>query len=207
MNCDVIARHYAWIEFAAFGKALDERRRHFLPELASARRALVLGDGDGRFLRALLASNPHVQVDYIDLSEGMLQRAQGAAGNERVTYHRADALTIPLDPKAYDAIATHFFLDCFEPHDLARMIDRIRDAAAPGARWIVSEFRVPHGSLGAPARALIATMYTFFRLATGLRTRRLTDHRGLAESAGFTLSSESRRLRGLVSSELWVMTS
>lgn len=206
MNCDLIAPHYAWIEFAAFGRVLESRRRCYLGELAHARRALVLGDGDGRFLRDLLAINPQVHVDYIDLSAEMLARARSRAGTDRVTYHRADALTFTLPARTYDAIATHFFLDCFEPADLAKMVHRIRGAATPNARWVISEFRVPSGALALPARACIATMYAFFRVATGLRTRRLTDHRPLLEAAGFYLSSASLRLRGLVSSELWVMT-
>ena len=54
MNCDLIAPHYWWIERLGMGRALERRRRWFLPELGNARRALVLGDGDGRFLRELL---------------------------------------------------------------------------------------------------------------------------------------------------------
>lgn len=210
MNCDLIAPYYRWLELAAFGSALASRRRYFLPALARARRALIMGDGDGSFLRDLLLINPHVHADYIDLSAAMLQRArqqmETACGGARVTYHLADALTHPLPARHYDAIATHFFLDCFEPPDLAAMIARIHAAAAPGAYWAISEFRVPTGALAVPARGLIASMYAFFALTTGLRTRCLTDHRPIVEAAGFTLVDASLRLRGLVSSELWVMT-
>ena len=57
MNCDLIAPHYWWIERLGMGRALERRRRWFLPEIGNARRALVLGDGDGRFLRELLRRN------------------------------------------------------------------------------------------------------------------------------------------------------
>ncbi len=60
MNCDLIAPHYWWIERLGMGRALERRRTCFLPELEQARRALVLGDGDGRFLRELLRRNPVV---------------------------------------------------------------------------------------------------------------------------------------------------
>ena len=52
MNCDLIAPHYWWIERLGMGRTLERRRRWFLPEIGNARRALVLGDGDGRFLEA-----------------------------------------------------------------------------------------------------------------------------------------------------------
>ena len=68
MNCDLIAPHYWWIERLGMGRALERRRRWFLPEIGNAPRALVLGDGDGRFLRELLRRNSAVRADYVDLS-------------------------------------------------------------------------------------------------------------------------------------------
>ena len=94
MNCDLIAPHYWWIERLGMGRALERRRRWFLPEIGNARRALVLGDGDGRFLRELLRRNPVVRADYVDLSRRMLELARQKAGIERVDYQRADALTV-----------------------------------------------------------------------------------------------------------------
>ena len=76
MNCDWIAPHYCWIERLGMGRTLERRRRWFLPQCKNARRALVLGDGDGRFLRELLRQNPVVQADYVDLSSRMLQLAR-----------------------------------------------------------------------------------------------------------------------------------
>src|ERR1019366_5450931 len=54
VNCDRIAGCYRWLEYAGFGRALEHRREAFLSEVAEARRVLVLGDGDGRALAALL---------------------------------------------------------------------------------------------------------------------------------------------------------
>jgi ubiquinone/menaquinone biosynthesis C-methylase UbiE len=204
MNCDRIAPFYAAIEFAAFGRALEGRRRAMLGELAAARRALVLGDGDGRFLQDLLAANPSVRVDYIDLSHGMLTRARRRAGSDRVTYVNGDARSVEFAASVYDLIATHFFLDCFSAEELGELVPRVRRAAAPGARWVISEFRVPDNRwLAAPARAFIRLMYAFFGLTTGLQTRALTDHRPLLSCAGFKLRKEGRRLRGFLVSELW----
>lgn len=204
MNCDSLAPHYVWIERLTFGRALQRRRVAFLDEMADARRALVLGDGDGRFLAELAAANRAMAIDYVDLSAGMLERARRRAGGDRVRYLRADALTVPLDQDAYDLVVTHFFLDCFGPEEIRRLAARTRGAAGPEARWVVSEFRVPPGAVaGRLARGLIRLMYAFFAVATGLRTRRLTDHRPLLEAAGFRLREEKRHWGGLLVSELW----
>src|SRR5215467_13731897 len=111
MNCDGIARWYRWLEYAGFGRALERRREAFVREVADARRVLVLGDGDGRGLAALLRANPRATVDSIDLSAGMLRLARRRIGDGQVALHHADARTAPLRESEYDLIVTHFFLD------------------------------------------------------------------------------------------------
>ena len=199
MNCDLIAPHYWWIERLGMGRALERRRRWFLPELGNARRALLLGEGDGRFLRELKTRNSAVRIDYVDLSREMLRQARRAAGNHRVRYHFADVLRFQLPERAFDLIATHFFFDCFDAGELDLLIRRVADAAKPGAQWVVSEFCTPNIA----AAVLVRGLYLFFRITTGLRTRRLVDHRPILRSYGFRLVNERHSLGALVVSELW----
>ena len=199
MNCDLIAPHYWWIERLSMGRALERRRRWFLPEVGDARRALVLGDGDGRFLRQLLCRNSLVRADYVDSSRGMLALARQKAGNQRVTYQHADALAVELPRDEYDLIATHFFFDCFGPRELELLIERVADAAKPGAQWVVSEFCTPNIA----ARMLVRALYLFFGVTTGLKTRKLVDHRPILRSRGFRLTKASHSRGALVVSELW----
>ena len=58
-----IARPYRWLEYLSFGPLLERCRFHRLPQMVDAKRALVLGDGDGRFLARLLRKNPQIQAD------------------------------------------------------------------------------------------------------------------------------------------------
>ena len=199
MNCDLIAPHYWWIEKLGMGGALERRRRWFLPELGNARRALVLGDGDGRFLRALLRRNQVVRADYVDLSSRMLELARRKAGADRVNYQRADALVVEFPRDEYDLIATHFFFDCFGASELDVLIARIASATQPGAQWVVSEFR----TATVPGRLLVSALYLFFRITTGLKTRELSDHRPSLRSHGFRMIRDSHARGGLVVSELW----
>jgi ubiquinone/menaquinone biosynthesis C-methylase UbiE len=203
MNCDKIARAYRWLEYMAFGRALERRRFRFLADAAGARRALLLGDGDGRFL-ARLASLSGACIDCVDVSARMLDLARrevrkSRAGARSIAYRHTDALTLPLAPAEYDLIVTHFFLDCFNGRDLECLIDRTASAAQPGALWIVSEFRQPRW-----AAPLLSALYLFFRVTTGLTTRRLTDHRPLLAKHGFRLKREETSRLGLLASELWV---
>jgi SAM-dependent methyltransferase len=199
MNCDLIAPHYWWIERLGMGRALERRRQWFLPRLRSVRRALVLGDGDGRFLKELLRDNSVVRADYVDLSRRMLELARHKAGQERVAYQHADARTLEFQQGEYDLIATHFFFDCFDAEDLHLLIGRVSAAAKPGAHWVVSEFRTST----MPARLFVSALYLFFRWTTGLKTRQLVDYRPILQAHGFGLKSASESRGGLVVSELW----
>src|SRR5437660_724241 len=53
-NFSFIARPYRFLEHLALGRALERTRLHFLSAVSHQAQALVLGDGDGRFLARLL---------------------------------------------------------------------------------------------------------------------------------------------------------
>jgi SAM-dependent methyltransferase len=199
LNCDLIAPWYRWLEYGAFGRELERRRRHFLSAASRARRALVLGDGDGRFLARLIRGNSQLRADYVDSSARMLALARRRAGEDRVTYRHADARAFVLPAGEYDFVATHFFFDCFEEHDGADLARRVAAGTTDDAVWLVSEFRQPRW-----APALLRGLYLFFRVTTGLRTRRLVDHRPLLAQCGFRLAEEHTSRLGLLASEMWV---
>ncbi len=203
-----VARAYRWAEYCTFGHALERCRFHFLASLAARQstNALVLGDGDGRFLGRLLAQNRTLQADAVDCSSAMLallsQRCSDAS--VRVTPHLADARTFTPPRADYDLIATHFFLDCLTGPELDAFIPRIASHTRPGALWIVSEFHVPErGPLRMPAAALVRLLYVAFRALTGLRPTRLPNHAAALATSGFRRISHQPSLGGLLVSELW----
>ncbi len=207
-NFDKIARPYRWLEYLTLGKTLESCRLHFLPQLLDRRHALVLGDGDGRFLAQLLKHNPSLRADAVDSSAVMLQllrqRCEATSpntGGRLCTYHQ-DALTSPLKD-SYDLIVTHYFLDCLTQPELNTLITRIAPALSPGALWLISDFRVPTGPMRLPAKLLIRSLYLAFRLLTGLRTTHLPDHVTPLKKSGLTRISHQHRLAGLLTTELW----
>jgi len=207
-NFNRIARPYRWLEYLTLGTALENCRTHYLPRLLDRRRALVLGDGDGRFLAQLLASNPDLHADAIDTSATMLQllrqRCEAATPNAatRLRTHHADAITVPLED-SYDLVVTHFFLDCLTQPDLDALITRINPTLTPGALWLISDFRIPNGLMRLPARVFVRSLYLAFRLLTGLRTTHLPDYATPLTQAGLNRVAHQHRLAGLLTTELW----
>lgn len=200
-NFDGVARWYRWLEYAAFGRALERCRFALLPELAEVRRVLILGEGDGRFLQRLLAMNPRARVDVVEASVGMLRLARGRLpADARVRFIQADARRWRFPRGEYDAVVTCFFLDCFTPETLAELMPRIAASAKPEARWLLAEF-AERSSLR--SRAWLAGMHAFFRVATHLEARRLAPFADLLLKNGWRRSRGEAFAGDLLRAEIW----
>jgi hypothetical protein len=208
-NFDRIARLYRWAEYAALGPFLQRARTHFLPELNdrrnALRNALILGDGDGRFLAALLHQNPNLQATAIDASAQMLtlltQRC--AFATSRLTTHQANLETF-TPTTTPDLITTHFVLDCLDQPAVNHLATTLAAHTKPGTLWLLSDFGLPTRPLARTiARAYIRALYLTFRLLTNLQTQHLPDHTTALTRAGFTRIAHHQHLKGLLFTELW----
>ena len=203
---DRIARPYRTLEHLTLGRTLEGTRLSLLPSLLSARNVLVLGDGDGRFLAELLATNPGVQATAVDISAEMLrllrERCSPYAGRFRT--EQANALAwVPAAQERYDLVVTHFFLDCLSQGEVEELVSRLMPYLAGDALWLVSDFHIPKGPLRWPARALVRCLYLAFRILTGLRTTHLSDYESALRSAGLHRIEQRFFLAGVLTTELW----
>jgi SAM-dependent methyltransferase len=204
-NFDRIAGIYRWAEYLALGPLLQQTRTHFLPQLTGCRHALVLGDGDGRFLARLLQQEPALHALAIDTSAAMLSllRARCAFAADRLRIQNATALTIDPLPDT-DLIVTHFFLDCLTQPEVDALTKRIAAAVRPGALWLLSDFALPRTRLLRPLAALyIRWLYLVFRVLTGLRVTHLPDPRTGLAASNFNRIARHERLGGLLYTEIW----
>jgi ubiquinone/menaquinone biosynthesis C-methylase UbiE len=209
VNFDRVARPYRWLEYISFGPWLARCRNAQLAHLTGARHALLLGDGDGRFLARLLAANPTLTADVVDSSHAMLtlldHRLRRSQVHQRIRLHHADALH--WNPTgSYDLIVSHFFLDCFFPGQLEQLFDSVLPHALPGAQWVVSEFAIPRNPFAAYfARGIIHWLYRAFGWTTGLPVRALPDYAASLFRRGLLLIHDRRYLAGLLCSQLWTL--
>ena len=211
VNFDRVARPYRWLEYLSFGPFLERCRNTPLAYLHGAHHALVLGDGDGRFLARLLAAAPLLTADAVDSSHSMLAildrriRRSVPNGGQRICLHHADVLYW-APAGNYDLIVSHFFLDCFFPHQLERLVDRLLHHALPGAQWVISEFAIPRNAVAAYfARRIIGLLYRAFGLLTGLPVRVLPDYAATLLQRGLVLTHDHRYLAGMLCSQLWTL--
>ncbi len=110
MKIGRLAPFYRWIEYIAFGRALEERRFALLPGLKDTQRVLILGEGDGRTVERLLQIAPAAHFDVIELSSEMIALARQRTGNsDRATFLCVDARKVEWPANHYDAVVTNFF--------------------------------------------------------------------------------------------------
>jgi SAM-dependent methyltransferase len=129
------------------------------------------------------------------------------ADGNRVRYICEDVLGKWQDDEAapYDAVASHFFLDCFPPDSLAGIGETVSAATAPGAIWLIADFCLPErGWRRIRAGWILWGLYRFFRVATGLPATRLTPPDANVRAAGFELQNRCHYNFGLLHSDLWV---
>jgi ubiquinone/menaquinone biosynthesis C-methylase UbiE len=207
-----LPRLYLWMEAATFGPWLWWCRCAWLNQPGSLTlpveesHALVLGDGDGRFTARLLRAYSHIRVDAVDASPAMLRALLKRVGPNapRLNVYLADARAFEPPAPPYHLIVTHFFLDCLTTAEVQALAETIRHSAAPHARWLISEFAIPTGSLGRMfARPLVRLLYFAFGRLTGLTVRALPDHKEALSQSGFKLLKQKTWLCGLLTSELW----
>jgi ubiquinone/menaquinone biosynthesis C-methylase UbiE len=211
MNCDRVARAYQTLEYFSFGGALQSCRVMFLGEVADCRRALLCGDGDGRFLAELLRTNREVCADFVDLSAGMINAAKrrvdamGSQAGAQTNFHAGDVRCFePVGTAAYDLITAHFFLDCFDDREVAGVARKLVSLARPGAKLLLSDFRIPRQGIARYIdAAIVRGLYGAFRLTTGLRVARLPNYEAALELAGFRKDRETLKLGGLLVASLW----
>jgi ubiquinone/menaquinone biosynthesis C-methylase UbiE len=209
MSFDALAPHYRWMEWVVAGSLLQRCRTAWLGEVRQARRALLAGEGHGRFLGACVSALPHCHLTVVDASRAMLREADrrwrrhgGRVGQAAFQHGRFPEWQPAV--AGFDLVVTDFFLDCFPPEQLRAVVERIAGMTLPRARWLVADFAVPaRGWRRWRARGVLALAYGFFRVATRLPSRRLWPPDAELARAGFRLHRRLTLNFGLLHADLW----
>jgi ubiquinone/menaquinone biosynthesis C-methylase UbiE len=210
VSFDAITPWYRALETIAFGGALQRSRVACLPEIGSPRTALIVGEGNGRFLCELLRSQPGLEIVCVDASERMLRlaenrlRSEFPTGTHRVRFLCADIASWSPPEHQFDLVVTHFFLDCFSGDRMADIVNRLSRAALPNATWLLADFCMPAGGFARiRAHLWLAMMYRFFRSTAGIEASELEDPSPFLRTAGFALVRQHLFRSGMVKAQLW----
>lgn len=209
MSFDLLAPHYRWIEALCAGGRLQRCRTALLGAIPPQQQVLVYGEGNGRFLVELCRRFPAARVTVVEASAVMIDLARarlrhaGLAG-AHVEFIHADALAWQPPSAAFDLIVTCFFLDCFRADQLQQLIPSIASAATREALWLIADFQIaPAGLRRLFSRAVVGSLYAFFRFATRLPAHELVDVAPYLTAAGFTRRERREFTLGLLFCDCW----
>ena len=189
--------------FTAGGK-LQRCRLAYLEEIPEPHKVLLAGEGHGRFLPECVRRFPNARIAVVDSSQRMVEIARRQVESPRVEFVLADFLQWEGPPGAFDLIVTNFFLDCFPPDELAVVVRKLGELAAPQADWLLADFEIaPAGPARWRSRLIVATLYRFFGIVTGLKADALVPPDGDLKKAGFTRHRRVTSEWGLLKSEWW----
>jgi ubiquinone/menaquinone biosynthesis C-methylase UbiE len=210
VNFDRVARHYRWLEALTFGNALQRARISWIEKIPAPQHALIIGEGNGRFLCELVDARGKIDIDCVDASAQMLRLARRRLlqkhtdTSEHVRFLHEDIDSWQPPDHRYDLIVTHFFLDCFPRDEVERIVTKLSHAAAQNAAWLLADFAIPKTPFARwRAKAWLYAMYLFFRTTAGIRAKNLVDPTHFLEANGFVRAGQKLSSGGMVKSEYW----
>lgn len=204
---DRVASLYPLLERLVYAHRLSAARHAFLPALSRRANCLLLGEGNGRFLRRLLEQSPHTTATVVEISPRMIDCAQKSlppSCRQRVNWLEASALDIRLPVESFDAVITHYFFDLFPPAGQRQILQNTLPALKLGGVWQDSEF-LSGGNTVVTAlrnRARLALAYRFLGLLCDFPARTLHCPGTLFQAHGLTLKSETTH-HGQTTARLW----
>ncbi len=190
-----LAPVYDAVARIVIGKGIRTSQLHFLNHLRGRHKLLMLGGGTGWILPYVIKANPAIQIDYIDVSDRMIEKARSRVSEDfQVRFIVGTEENIP--DKDYDCVITNFYLDLFDDLSLGHVVFRIKNSILPNAIWVATDFineKPWH-------KRVLAIMYTFFRVTTGLSTQKLPLWEKELRKAGGTQLEMAKYSRGFIKS-------
>jgi len=205
---DHLANIYQLLERLVFANTLHNARIAHIKQLKDAKKILILGEGDGRFLKQLLELNPECHVDCLDSSKAMLLRTkkrleENNLSTTSINFVHADALEHQYATNHYDAIVTLFFLDNFNSNQLEELIPKIINSLKQNGKWLVADFQQPQkGFMKYIGACLLWIMYRFFRWQTDIPAKTLANPKAFLAKE-LSLEATDYFLASLLYSEVW----
>lgn len=184
---DRIAFIYDFLARLVYGRDIVDSQECFLERVNDHSKILMVGGGSGWLLVSLLRKKPNCKIWYIEASEQMIGLAKKKVeAGQTVNFIHGTEQNIQPSP-TYDAVITNFYLDLFADEQLHQVVGKIRGSMKPGSLWLATDF-----VRGQPwwQKAMLNTMYFFFRITCGLESHRLPEwNKSLTEAGAREIDS------------------
>lgn len=194
----ILAPVYDSLARVVLGNSIQQMQLQFLTRLTSKNKLLMLGGGTGWILPFIDRINSKIEIDYVDLSPGMINQAkERGIDPARIRFIEGTEQDIPA--ANYDCVITNFYLDLFSDSELRAKVNHIKKFLLPNSYWFVTDFV----NVSAWSKAKLTCMYTFFWLTTDLKNTQLPDWNECMFSMGAQLRETKSSKRGFIKSVVY----
>ncbi|MEC4675276.1 MAG: class I SAM-dependent methyltransferase [Nitrospirota bacterium] len=171
-NLERVYTNYASVYDQTFGKVFNESRESAVRGLAISPEDNVLEVGVGTGIALPLYPN-HCQVTGIDLSEGMLKKAQARIVEhqlDHVSLHRMDAGKMEFEEDSFDIVMAAYVVTAVP--DYRQVVSEMIRVCRPGGRIIM----LNHFSNGNKFIAAVEKLISPMCMRMGFRTDLTLNH-------------------------------
>ncbi|MBU62618.1 MAG: hypothetical protein CMI26_08960 [Opitutae bacterium] len=203
------ARSYSILEKFVFKDTLEKARFACLDSISEAKKILLLGEGDGRFLEKLTSINKNCQITVLDASPIMLGLAKEKVPvtfQGKIHFCEEDVTIFPFACEAFDVVVSHFFLDCFTEETLTALLKNISSTLHPGGKWLIADFVEPSLDTIRSINQFISLriLYVFFRLICGIEAHKVVSPNKMLKAHGLHESHCISFSKGLLKSLIYI---
>jgi ubiquinone/menaquinone biosynthesis C-methylase UbiE len=191
-NYDRIAANYDRLSRLVFRKAIVRAQQSLVPLLAPPARVLIVGGGTGWILEEIATVHPSgLAIDYVEISSNMLDlaRTRDFKNNEVAFIHAA--IEDYTAPTAYEVIMTPFLFDNFSRQRAQVVFQKLNNMLENGGWWLFTDFHIDKGMNRFWQKALLRSMYVFFKNISHVEANELPDVQALFKTYNFRIISET----------------
>ncbi len=169
---NLIAKFYDAIHRIVFGNSLLDSQKIFIEWLPDYGNLLIIGGGSGKILKTIHSLKPQLHIYFVDASLEMIKLAKKQSRiSNQVTFIHGNENSIPK--LKFDAIATFYFLDLFEPQKMNQIANRLFSYLKQDGLWLISDFNQPKNRL---QKLIEKTMFYFFKITTNIESKNIGDY-------------------------------
>ena len=198
MEFNFIAPYYDRLSKIVFGDSIQRAKVAQYSNISKGSKVLFVGGGSGVSLDSLLKINLDLQIDFVEPSEKMMNKAKKRISKVRqVNFHQ-----VPVENfcgSSYDCVITEFFFDLFYKDTIQVLMKIIGGKLNKDGIWIDTDFRAPQGLAN---KAALKMMYLFFRITSGVVAQKLVSTKPIFSQSAFEIENEQYFKKGFISSRL-----
>ena len=182
-NYNNSAWFYDKLSYIVYGGAVINAQVYLLQFIPVNSNMLIVGGGTGWVLEEIAQIHPSgLHITYVEVASDMmaLSKQRNVGDNEVVFIN--DAIENITLPGNFDVVITPFLFDNFTEQTLKIVFDHIHNLLKPGGIWLNADFQIT-GKWW--QKALLKTMYFFFKLLCSVEASKLPDVEKQFEGNGY----------------------